>query len=82
MIKYAKLSKSGSLQKMYLDVDNVPRILEMRDVHRVLAEKPEGKEPLGRPRHRWKGPIIVDIMNRRTWTDLIWLRKGTDGGLL
>jgi hypothetical protein len=25
---------------------------EERGVHRVLVEKPEGKSPLGRPRHR------------------------------
>jgi hypothetical protein len=56
-------------------------MLEMRDVHRGLVEKPEGKEPLGRRRHRWKSPIIVDIKNKRTWTDLIWLSKRTGGGL-
>jgi hypothetical protein len=27
---------------------------EGRGVHRVLVGKPEGKRPLGRPRHRWK----------------------------
>ena len=25
---------------------------ERRDVYRVLVEEPEGKRPLGRPRHR------------------------------
>ena len=28
------------------------RMGEGRDVHRVLVGKPEGKRPLGRPRHR------------------------------
>jgi hypothetical protein len=27
---------------------------EGRDVYRVLAGKPEGKRPLGRPRRRWE----------------------------
>jgi hypothetical protein len=27
---------------------------EKRGVYRVLAGKPEGKRPLGRPRHRWE----------------------------
>jgi hypothetical protein len=36
-------------------------MLEMRSVHRVLVDKPEGEGPLGRPWHRWKGPITVDI---------------------
>jgi len=26
-------------------------------VHRVLVGKPEGKRPLGRPRHRWEDNI-------------------------
>jgi hypothetical protein len=27
---------------------------EMRNVHRILVGKPEGKRPFGRHRHRWK----------------------------
>jgi hypothetical protein len=27
---------------------------ERRGVYRVLVGKPEGKRPLGRPRHRWE----------------------------
>jgi hypothetical protein len=30
---------------------------EGRAVHRVLVGKPEGKRPLGRPRHRWEADI-------------------------
>jgi hypothetical protein len=30
-------------------------------VHRVLVGKPEGKRPLGRPRHRWEGNIKMDL---------------------
>jgi len=30
-------------------------------VHRVLVGKPEGKRPLGRPRHRWEDNIKMDI---------------------
>ena len=32
----------------------VARMWERRGVYRVLVGKPEGKRPLGRPRHRWK----------------------------
>jgi len=32
---------------------HVARMGEGRGVHRVLVGKPEGKRPLGRPRHRW-----------------------------
>ena len=34
---------------------------ERRGVFRVLAEKPEGKRPLGRPRHRWEDNIEMDL---------------------
>jgi hypothetical protein len=27
---------------------------EMRNVYKTLDGKPEGKRPLGRPRHRWR----------------------------
>jgi hypothetical protein len=30
-------------------------------VHRVLVGKPEGKRPLGRPRHRWENNIKMDL---------------------
>ena len=30
-------------------------------MHRVLVGKPEGKRPLGRPRHRWKDNIKIDL---------------------
>jgi hypothetical protein len=29
-------------------------------LYRVLVEKPEGKKPLGRPRHRWEDNIKMD----------------------
>jgi hypothetical protein len=34
-------------------VGHVERMGEGRGVYRVLVGKPEGKRPLGRPRHRW-----------------------------
>jgi len=34
---------------------------EDRGVHRVLVGKPEGKRPLGRPRHRWEDNIKMDL---------------------
>ena len=32
-----------------------------RGVHRVLVGEPEGKRPLGRPRHRWVVNIKMDL---------------------
>ena len=33
----------------------------MKNVHRVLIGKPEGKRPLGRPRRRWEDNIKMDL---------------------
>jgi len=40
---------------------NVARMGESRDLYRVLVGKPEGKRPLGKPRHRWEYNIKTDI---------------------
>jgi hypothetical protein len=34
---------------------------ERRELYRILVEKPEGKRPFGRPRHRWKDNIKMDL---------------------
>jgi hypothetical protein len=36
---------------------HVARMGDGRGVYRVLGGKPEGKRPLGRPRHRWEDNI-------------------------
>jgi len=54
---------------------------EISGVYRVLVGKPEGKRPLGRPRHRWK--IILRWILKwdvGAWTGSGWLRIGTGGG--
>jgi hypothetical protein len=45
---------------------------ERRGAYRALVGKPEGRRPLGRPRRRWEDNM----------TGSIWLRIGTDRGLL
>jgi len=37
------------------------RMGKRRGVYRVLVGKPEGKRPLGRPRHRWEDNIKMDL---------------------
>jgi hypothetical protein len=37
--------------------EHVARMGEGRGIYRFLMGKPEGKRPLGRPRHRWKDNI-------------------------
>jgi hypothetical protein len=34
---------------------------ENRGMYRVLVGKPEGKRPLGRPRHRWEDNFKMDL---------------------
>jgi len=40
---------------------HVTRMGEERGVYRVLVGKPEGRRPLGRPRHRWVDNIRMDL---------------------
>jgi hypothetical protein len=37
---------------------------EKRNVYRLLVGKPEGKRPLGRPRHRWMDNIKMDLLEK------------------
>jgi hypothetical protein len=55
---------------------NVWRLLS-----RILVEKLEGKRPLGRPRHRLKDNIKMDLRDIG-WGggDWIWLRIRNSGG--
>jgi hypothetical protein len=47
---------------------------EGRGVCRLLIGRPEGKRPLGRPRHRWEDNIKMDIreigINGANWIQL------------
>jgi hypothetical protein len=38
----------------------------------ILVEKPEGKEPLGRPRRRWEDNIRMDL-REIGWEDVDWM---------
>jgi hypothetical protein len=35
---------------------------QKRNVYRLLVGKPEGKKPLGRPRHRWVDNIKMNLL--------------------
>jgi hypothetical protein len=54
-----------------------------RNAYTLLVEKPEGKRPLGRPRHRWLDNSKMFLsQDGVAWTELVWLRKGISGELL
>ena len=61
------------------------RMEEGRGMHKVLVGNPEGKRPLGRPRHRWEDNIKMELeelgrgcgdwmglaQDRNTWRALV-----------
>jgi len=53
-----------------------------RGVYRVFLGKPEGRRPLGRPRHGWVDNIRMDLRDVGMWTGLGWPRIETGGGHL
>jgi hypothetical protein len=52
---------------------------EERKVYRVLVGKPEGKRPLGRPRHRWEDGIRMDL-REIGWGSVEWIQLAQDRG--
>ena len=46
-------------------------------VHRVLAGKPEGKRPLGRPRRRWEDNIKI-YLQEVGWGHGDWMELAQD----
>jgi len=64
MIKLRRLRWAG----------HVAHVGESTAVYRVLVGKPEGKTPLGRPRHRWDDNITMDLQEvgcgHMYWIDL------------
>jgi hypothetical protein len=51
---------------------------EERGVYRVLVGKPEGKRPLGRPRHRWVDNIKADLQEMGCGV-MDWIELADDG---
>jgi hypothetical protein len=43
---------------------HVVRMEAKRNAYRILVGKPEGKQPLGRPRRRWVDNIKIDPRER------------------
>ena len=55
---------------------HVARIGAERGMYRVLVGKPEGKRPLGRPRHRWVDNIGMDVQEVGWYMD--WIGRAQD----
>jgi hypothetical protein len=37
---------------------------QMKNAYKILVRKPEGKRPLGRPRHTWDDNIKIDLRDK------------------
>jgi hypothetical protein len=64
------------LQRM-IWAGHVARMGEKRNAYRFLVLKPEGKRPLGRPRHRWVDNIRMDLLEVG-WGDVDWIGLAQD----
>jgi hypothetical protein len=89
---------NGEIHNLYLSPNNIRqiksrrmrwaghmvRMVEGRNVYRVLVGKPEGKRPVRKPRHRWEDGIKMDLreIGWEVWSGITWLRIGTVGWLL
>jgi hypothetical protein len=58
-------------------VGHVARMGEKRNAYKLLVRKPEGKRPLGRPKHRWWIILgwILERWDGVMWTGLVWPRQ-------
>jgi hypothetical protein len=73
---YASPSTFGVIKSRRMRwAGHVTRMVERRDVYRVLVGKTEGKRPLGRPRHRWEDNIKMDLQEVGC-EGMDWLRIG------
>jgi hypothetical protein len=50
---------------------------EVRGAYNILVERPEGRRPLGRPRHRWEDNIAMDLREIGFW-DVDWIHWAQD----
>jgi hypothetical protein len=56
---------------------HVARMGERRNAYRTLEEKPGGRRPLGRPRHRWVDNIKMGL-REVGWDGIDWIDLAQD----
>ena len=47
-------------------------VVERRGAYGILVGRPEGKRPLGRPRHTWKNNFKMDLQEVG-WRGMAWI---------
>jgi hypothetical protein len=50
---------------------------EVRGAYNILVGRPEGRRPLGRPRHRWEDNIKMDL-REIGFGDMDWIHWAQD----
>jgi hypothetical protein len=50
---------------------------EGRGAYRILVGRPEGRKPLGRPRHRWEDNVKMDLQEVG-WGGMDWIDMAQD----
>jgi hypothetical protein len=50
---------------------------EVRGAYNILIGRPEGRRPLGRPRHRWEDNIKMDL-REIVFGDMDWIHLAQD----
>jgi len=53
------------------------RTREMRNAHKILVRRPEGKRPLGSLKHRWEDNITIELENI-SWKVVNWMHLAQD----
>jgi hypothetical protein len=81
-MKWALSYSSPSIIKMITSrrmrwAGHVARMGAKRNEYRILVGNPEGKKPLGRPRHRWVDNIKIDL-KERGWDGMVWINLTQD----
>jgi hypothetical protein len=56
---------------------HVERMGDRKGAHRALVRKPAGRRTLGRPRHRWKDNIKMDL-REVGWGGMDWINLAQD----
>jgi hypothetical protein len=61
---------------------SIIRIIKSRRIkYRLLVGRPEGKRPLGSPRHRWLDNVKMDLL-QVGFGGVDWIRLGTGSEFL
>jgi hypothetical protein len=56
---------------------HVARMGKVRGAYNILVGRPEGRRPLGRPRHRWEDNIKIDL-REIGFGDVDWIHLSQD----